>query len=52
MTATSQQKPSDYQLADPARLAQNLSRAFEQAASIAREISARPDLAKQQADCR
>ncbi len=50
MTATSQQKPSDYQLADPARLAQNLSRAFEQAASIAREISARPDLAKQQTE--
>lgn len=43
-------KPSDYQLVDPAKLARNMARVFEQAASIAKDISARPDLAKKNAE--
>lgn len=50
MSPTPQQRPTDYQLADPAKLAQNLARAFEKAAVIAREMSARPDLAQKQAE--
>jgi polyhydroxyalkanoate synthase subunit PhaC len=40
--------PSDFQLPDPVRLAQNLSKVFEQAAGVARHFAERPDLAQKE----
>jgi polyhydroxyalkanoate synthase subunit PhaC len=42
--------PTDYSLADPARLAANLAKAFEQAAELARRYAERPDVAKAEAE--
>ena len=43
-------KPTDFKLADPVQLAQNMAKFFEQAAQIARLVAERPELAKKQAD--
>ncbi len=43
-------KTGDFKLTDPVQLAQNLAKVFEQAASIARMVAERPELAKKQAD--
>jgi polyhydroxyalkanoate synthase len=43
-------KTGDFKLTDPVQLAQNLAMVFEQAASIARMVAERPELAKKQAD--
>jgi polyhydroxyalkanoate synthase subunit PhaC len=49
MNDSTPQKPTDYQLVDPVRLAQNLSKVFEKASALARQVAERPDLAQEQA---
>ncbi|MFT3986239.1 PHA/PHB synthase family protein [Aestuariivirga sp.] len=47
-----QTKPpaTDFRLADPVQFAQNMARVFEHAATIARIVADRPDLARKEAD--
>jgi len=47
-----QTKPpaTDFRLADPVQFAQNMARVFEHAATIARIVADRPDLARREAD--
>lgn len=49
MTDSPPQLPTDFKLVDPVRLAQNLTKVFEQAAAVARAFSERPDVAQQEA---
>jgi polyhydroxyalkanoate synthase len=50
MTELPKPASSDYQLADPVQFAHNMARVFEQAATIARTVAQRPDLAQRQAE--
>lgn len=50
MSDSSPQKPGDFKLTDPVQFAQNMAKAFEHAAQIARHISERPEFAKRQAE--
>ena len=44
MSDSAPQKPGDFKLTDPVQLAQNLAKAFEHAAQIARMVAERPEL--------
>ncbi len=43
-------KPTDFKLADPVQLAQNMAKFLEHAAQLARMVAERPELAKKQAE--
>ena len=50
MTDSKTPIPAEFRLPDPVKLMQNLSKMFERASAIARQVAERPDLQKQEAE--